>query len=193
MGPWAPLAAQNQDYFRRGQGGWRGREHPRAARAADCGTAGRHRDHRRKLQFWSLSSFPNVFHFSSWGLHVIWVLQHPGLLRRDLPVREWQEETQPPPPPAPGSTRQGSELSLHHIVRQRSPSPGPSAQTHAARQGEVVFTHPLVLAVGRAVLHARLLLGFIFFLPRRGCCPRLKRPTPAQTSNYGRAGRRAGA
>lgn len=64
------------------------------------------RAHHRKPRFWSRSIFHNVFHFSSGGLCVIWVVH---VLRRDLSVREQREETQPSPL-ALESTRQGSEF-----------------------------------------------------------------------------------
>lgn len=112
------------------------------ARAELCSTAGSHGDHRRKLWFWSLSNFHNVFHFGSWGLCVIWVLQCLGLLRRDPPVWEQQEETQPSPP-APESARQGSELSLHCIMRPKLCISWAELKTAAARPD----TH--LRAVGR--------------------------------------------
>lgn len=123
------------------------------ARAELCSTAGSCRDHCRKLWFWSLSNFHNVFHFGSWGLCVIWVLQCPGLLRRDPPVWEQQEETQPSPP-APESARQGSELSLHCIMRPKLYISWAELKTAAARPdthlqaGEEVFAHSRVLVLG---------------------------------------------
>lgn len=129
------------------------------ARAEVCSTARRRREHQRKLQFWSLSNFHNVFHFSSWGLCVIWVLQCPGLLPHDLPVREQQEETQTSPQ-VPESTRQGAELSVHCIIRPnfyiswakpKTAAAGPGSQTHTSQQGEWAFTHSQVLVVGSTV------------------------------------------